>query len=82
MKVAIVWALLMFGTGDDANNFKEAEEFMLTDGMSKCLSLKREATRNTAGSRIIFKCIQAEVELEILEVDKSLHINKIIREVK
>ena len=32
--------------------------------------------------KVTFKCIQAEVELEILEVDKSLHINKIIREVK
>ena len=46
-----------------------------------CLKLRREVTRNTNG-KLTFKCIQAEVELEVLQIDKSLHINKIIREVK
>tara|TARA_R100000479_G_scaffold41519_1_gene18687 strand:- start:3199 stop:3339 length:141 start_codon:yes stop_codon:yes gene_type:complete len=45
------------------------------------MKLRREATRNTNG-KLTFKCIQAEVELEVLAIDKSLHINKIIREVK
>ena len=45
------------------------------------MKLRREATRNTSG-KLTFKCIQAEVELEVLEIDKSLHINKIIKEVR
>ena len=79
MKVAIVWALLMFRGGTDVNDFKQAQEFMLTDGMSKCLTLKREATRNTNGSRLTFKCIQAKVELEVDKTGK-LHINKMLEE--
>jgi hypothetical protein len=79
--VAIVFALLMFNSQGDPSDWKTSEEFMYTDNLSSCMKLRREATRNTNG-KVTFKCIQAEVELEILEVDKSLHINKIIREVK
>ena len=79
--VAIVFALLMFNSQGDPSDWKTSEEFMYTDNLSSCMKLRREATRNTNG-KVTFKCIQAEVELEILEVDKSLHINKIIREIK
>lgn len=79
--VAIVFALLMFNSQGDPSDWTTSEEFMYTDNLSSCMKLRREATRNTNG-KVTFKCIQAEVELEILEVDKSLHINKIIREVK
>ena len=79
--VAIVFALLMFNSQGDPSDWRTSEEFMYTDNLSSCMKLRREATRNTNG-KLTFKCIQAEVELEILEVDKSLHINKIIREVK
>jgi hypothetical protein len=79
--IAIVFALLMFNSQGDPNDWRTSEEFMYTDNLSSCMKLRREATRNTNG-KLTFKCIQAEVELEILEVDKSLHINKIIREVK
>jgi len=79
--IAIVFALLMFNSQGDPNDWRTSEEFMYTDNLSSCMKLRREATRNTGG-KLRFKCIQAEVELEILEVDKSLHINKIIREVK
>ena len=79
--IAIVFALLMFNSQGDPNDWRTSEEFMYTDNLSSCMKLRREATRNTNG-KVTFKCIQAEVELEILEVDKSLHINKIIREVK
>tara|TARA_R100000773_G_scaffold23914_1_gene21056 strand:- start:201 stop:452 length:252 start_codon:yes stop_codon:yes gene_type:complete len=79
--VAIVFALLMFDSQGDPNNWKTANEFMYTDNLSSCLKLRREATRNT-NNRLVFKCIQAEVELEVLQIDKSLHINKIIREIK
>jgi|TARA_B100001094_G_C17845165_1_gene629908 hypothetical protein len=79
--IAIVFALLMFNSQGDPSDWKTSEEFMYTDNLSSCMKLRREATRNTNG-KVTFKCIQAEVELEILEVDKSLHINKIIREVK
>jgi len=79
--IAIVFALLMFNSQGDPSDWKTSEEFMYTDNLSSCMKLRREATRNTNG-KLTFKCIQAEVELEILEVDKSLHINKIIREVK
>ena len=79
--IAVVFALLMFNSQGDPNDWRTSEEFMYTDNLSSCMKLRREATRNTNG-KLTFKCIQAEVELEILEVDKSLHINKIIREVK
>tara|TARA_R100001510_G_scaffold27375_1_gene24090 strand:+ start:118 stop:366 length:249 start_codon:yes stop_codon:yes gene_type:complete len=79
--IAIVFALLMFNSQGDPSDWRTSEEFMYTDNLSSCMKLRREATRNTNG-KLTFKCIQAEVELEILEVDKSLHINKIIREVK
>ena len=37
MKVAVVFALLMFTPADLENPM----EFMITDGLSKCLKLKR-----------------------------------------
>jgi hypothetical protein len=80
--VAVVFALLMFDSTGDIQDWRTAKEFMYTDSPSTCLKLRREATRNTEGGRLSFKCIQAEVELEILEIDKSLHIRKIIKEVK
>ena len=79
--VAIVFALLMFNSQGDPNDWRTANEFMYTDNLSSCMKLRREATRNTNG-KLTFKCIQAEVELEVLQIDKSLHINKIIREIK
>ena len=79
--IAIVFALLMFDSQGDPTNFRTANEFMYTDSLSTCMKLRREATRNTSG-KLTFKCIQAEVELEVLEIDKSLHINKIIKEVR
>ena len=79
--IAIVFALLMFDSQGDPSDFRTANEFMYTDNLGSCLKLRREATRNTNG-KLTFKCIQAEVELEVLQIDKSLHINKIIREVK
>ena len=79
--IARGFALLMFNSQGDPNDWRTSEEFMYTDNLSSCMKLRREATRNTNG-KLTFKCIQSEVELEILEVDKSLHINKIIREVK
>ena len=79
--IAIVFALLMFNSQGDPNDWRTSEEFMYTDNLSSCMKLRREATRNTNG-KVTFKGIQDEVELERLEVDKSLHINKIIREVK
>tara|TARA_A100001201_G_C3978485_1_gene167823 strand:+ start:46 stop:297 length:252 start_codon:yes stop_codon:yes gene_type:complete len=79
--LAIVFALLMFDSSGDPSDWKTANEFMYTDSLSTCLKLRREATRNT-NNKLVFKCIQAEVELEVLQIDKSLHINKIIREVK
>ena len=79
--IAVVFALLMFNSHGDPSDWKTAEEFMYTDNLSTCMKLRREATRNTSG-RLTFKCIQAEVELEVLEIDKSLHINKIIKEIK
>ena len=81
-QVAIVFALLMFDSSGDVADWRTAIEFMYTDSPATCLKLRREATRNTEGGRMTFKCIQAEVELEILEIDKSLHIKKIIKEVK
>ena len=79
--IAVVFDLLMFNSHGAPSDWKTAEEFMYTDNLSTCMKLRREATRNTSG-RLTFKCIQAEVELEVLEIDKSLHINKIIKEIK
>ena len=39
-------------------------EFMITDGLSKCLKLKREAERNTNPDRIKWICKQVKAEIE------------------
>ena len=75
MKVAIVFALLMFTPAYLENPM----EFMITDGLSKCLKLKREAVRNTNPDRIKWVCKEVKAEIEIDSLGK-LHINKIIKE--
>ena len=48
MENVLVWALLMFySEGSNINDFNTADEFTLRDGLTKCLSMKREATRNS-----------------------------------
>ena len=75
MIVAVVFSLLMFTPADLVNHM----EFMITDGVSKCLIFKREAERNTNPDRIKWICKQVKAEIEIDSTGK-LHINKLIKE--
>ena len=75
MKVAVLFALLIFTQA----HLENPMEFMITDGLSKCLKLKREAERNTNPDRIKWICKQVKAEIEIDSTGK-LHINKLIKE--
>ena len=78
MANVLVWALLMFySEGSDINDFNTADEFTLTDGMSKCLSMKREAARNS--NKVQWKCMQLKVDLEVDDTG-VLHILRLKKE--
>ena len=80
MENVLVWALLMFySEGSNINDFNTADEFTLTDGLTKCLSMKREATRNS--DNVQWRCMQAKVDLEVAATG-TLHILRLKEEVK
>ena len=61
------------------SRFREPYGIYDTDGLSKCLKLKREAERNTNPDRIKWICKQVKAEIDIDSTGK-LHINKLIKE--
>ncbi len=76
MKIAVVFALLMFTPADLENPM----EFMITDGLSKCLKAKREAERNLSENRenvIQYRCGQVVAELRP-DSEGNMKIYKII----
>tara|TARA_Y100000114_G_scaffold137847_1_gene140414 strand:+ start:404 stop:637 length:234 start_codon:yes stop_codon:yes gene_type:complete len=73
MVVETVFALCMFVNSS-------LDGHMLTDGMSNCLKLKREAERNLADNRtnvIRYECGLVKAELEP-DAEGNLKIKKII----
>ena len=68
--VKLVIALCLFVNG-------ELIEHRIQDNMSKCLKMKREATRNMEMNNKQFMCGEVKAELE-KNIDGSISINKIL----
>tara|TARA_R100000805_G_C3615427_1_gene116883 strand:- start:1772 stop:2005 length:234 start_codon:yes stop_codon:yes gene_type:complete len=77
MVVETVFALLMFVNSS-------LDGHMMTDGLSDCLKLKREAERNLSSSRenvIRYECSFIEAQLEE-DYEGNMKISKIISKIK
>ena len=73
--IALVFSLCMFVNGS-------LDGHMMTDGLSKCLKVKREAERNLSDNRvntIRYECGQVKAELRP-DAEGNLKIYKIIED--